>query len=96
MNWQTAGKEHSLVLSEGQLLLVKGKEAGDLKLYSTPLVLQFNDQEEQEYIVQLNKSAQDFSIYLSSFDLSLISHLSPLFINSKPRGYIKVVCFYIY
>jgi len=84
MNWQTAGKEHSLVLSEGQLLLVKGKEAGDLKLYSTPLVLQFNDQEEQEYIVQLNKSAQDFSIYLSSFDLSLISHLSPLFINSKP------------
>jgi len=83
MNWQTAGKDHSLVLSEGQLLLVKGKESGAFKLYSTPLVLQFNEQEEQEYIVQLNKSAHDFSIYLSSFDLSLISHLSPLFINSK-------------
>jgi uncharacterized protein (TIGR02099 family) len=83
INWQSKGKEHNLVLSEGQLLLIKGKEAESFKLYSTPLLLQFNQQEKQAYIVQLNKIAADFSIYLSVFDLSLISQLSPLFISTK-------------
>jgi uncharacterized protein (TIGR02099 family) len=83
INWQSKGKEHNLVLSEGQLLLIKGKEAESFKLYSTPLLLQFNQQEKQAYIVQLNKIAADFSIYLSAFDLSLISQLSPLFISTK-------------
>lgn len=83
VSWQTAGKEQSLVLGEGQLLLVKGKEPASFKLYSTPLLLQFNKQEKQEYIVQMNKTAHDFSIYLSAFDLALISQVSPLFIDSK-------------
>jgi uncharacterized protein (TIGR02099 family) len=82
-SWQTAGKEQSLVLGEGQLLLVKGKEPASFKLYSTPLLLQFNKQEKQEYIVQMNKTAEDFSIYLSAFDLALISQVSPLLIKTK-------------
>jgi uncharacterized protein (TIGR02099 family) len=83
INWQTEGKEHNLTLSEGQLLVVKGENNSSFKLYSTPLLLQFNAQEKQEYIVQMNKAAQDFSIYLSTFDLALISQVSPLFIETK-------------
>ncbi|PHR83447.1 MAG: TIGR02099 family protein [Colwellia sp.] len=83
ISWQTEGKEHNLALSEGQLLLVKGKQAESFKLFSTPLLLQFNKQEKQEYIVQLNKTADDFSIYLSAFDLALISQVSPLFISTQ-------------
>jgi uncharacterized protein (TIGR02099 family) len=75
--------QHNLTLSAGQLLLVKGKKPESYKLYSTPLSLQFNQEEVQEYIVQMNKTAQDFSIYLSSFDLALISKVSPLFISSQ-------------
>ena len=71
---------HKLTLSAGQLLLVKGQKAENFKLYSTPLLLQFDQEEAQEYIVQMNKTAQDFSIYLSSFDLALISQVSPLLI----------------
>jgi len=83
ISWQTEGQEHKLALSTGQLLLVKGKQPESFKLYSTPLLLQFNKQEKQEYIVQMNKTADDFSVYLSAFDLALISQVSPLFINTK-------------
>ncbi|WP_114327460.1 YhdP family protein [Candidatus Colwellia aromaticivorans] len=83
ISWQAAGKEHKLALSEGQLLLVKGKQPESFKLFSTPFLLQFNKQEKQEYIVQLNKTADDFSVYLSAFDLSLISQVSPLFISEQ-------------
>jgi uncharacterized protein (TIGR02099 family) len=83
ISWQTAGKEHNLALSEGQLLLVKGKDPSSFKLYSTPLLLQFNQQEKQAYTLQLNKTADDFSIYLSAFDLALISQVSPLFISTQ-------------
>jgi len=74
---------HTLALSAGQLLLVKGKKPTSFKLYSTPLLLQFNQEEKQEYIVQMNKTAQDYSFYLSSFDLALISQISPLFVDSQ-------------
>jgi uncharacterized protein (TIGR02099 family) len=83
ISWQTAGKEHNLVLSEGQLLLVKGKEAESFKLYSTPILLQFNQQEKKAFTIQLNKTVDDFSIYLSAFDLALISQVSPLFIHAQ-------------
>ena len=82
-NKQTHKVQHNLTLSSGQLLLVKGKRPASFKLYSTPLLLQFNQQDVQETIVQMNKTAEDFSIYLSSFDLALISQVSPLFISSK-------------
>jgi len=81
INWQAAGKKHHLALSEGQLLLVKGKQTESFELFSTPFFLQFNQQEKQEYIVQLNKTADDFSVYLSAFDLALISQVSPIFIT---------------
>tara|TARA_R110001592_G_scaffold6550_3_gene35233 strand:- start:2986 stop:7107 length:4122 start_codon:yes stop_codon:yes gene_type:complete len=77
---ETSQVRHKLTLSAGQLLLVKGQKAENFKLYSTPLLLQFDQEEAQEYIVQMNKTAQDFSIYLSSFDLALISQVSPLLI----------------
>ncbi|MDX2369919.1 MAG: YhdP family protein, partial [Colwellia sp.] len=83
ISWQTAGKKHNLALSEGQLLLVKDKQPESFKLFSTPLLLKFNKQEKQEYIVQLNKTAHDFSMYLSAFDLALISQISPLFISTQ-------------
>lgn len=87
IGWQSAGKAHNLSLSEGQLLLVKGKEVDSFKLYSTPLFLQFNKQEKQEYTVQLNKTTDGFSIYLSAFDLALISQVSPLFISNQDMRY---------
>ena len=91
MSWQSNNQfneegspaRHNLTLSAGQLLLVKGKKPASFKLYSTPMLLQFNQEEAQEYIVQMNKTAEDFSIYLSSFNLALISQVSPLFIGSK-------------
>lgn len=83
ISWQAAGKAHNLVLSAGQLLLVKGKQPESFKVFSTPLLWQLNEQEKQEYSVQLNKTAQDFSIYLSAFDLALISQVSPLFISTQ-------------
>jgi len=83
VNNQTDKLKHNLTLSAGQLLLVNGKEPSSLKLYSTPLLLQFNQQEVQETIVQVNKTSEDFSVYLSSVDLSLISQVSPLFLESE-------------
>ena len=82
VNSQTNNEQHNLSLSAGQLLLVKGKSPSSFKLYSTPLQLQFNQQKEQEYIVQIDKTSQDFLIYLSTFDLALISQVSPLFKGS--------------
>ena len=75
--------QHNLALSAGQLLLVKGKGSANFSLFSTPLLLKFNQQDVQEYTVQVNKTDQDFSVYLSSFDLALISQVSPLFISSN-------------
>jgi len=80
---QKGKAQHNLTLSAGQLLLVKGKQPASFKLYSTPLLLQFNQQDVLETILQINKTAEEFSIYLSSFDLALISQVSPLFIGSK-------------
>ena len=86
-NTQVATKNSSahnnLRLSAGQLLLVKGKKPESFKLYSTPMLIQFNQEEVQEYIVQMNKTEDDFSIYLSSFDLALISRVSPLFFGQQ-------------
>ncbi|MCW8833130.1 MAG: YhdP family protein [Colwellia sp.] len=83
INWQDKGVQHALTLSAGQLLMVKGKQPGSFKMYSTPLVMQFNQQDKQEYIVQMNKSATGFSVYLSAFDLALISQVSPLVITEQ-------------
>ena len=59
------------------------KEPESFKLYSTPLLLQFNQQVKQPYTLQLNKTTDDVSIYLSGFDLALISQVSPLFISTQ-------------
>jgi len=83
MSWQDKEGQHSLTVSAGQMLLVGGNSATDFKLFSTPLLMQFDQQDEQEYIVQMNKTAEGFSGYLSAFDLALISQLSPLFINEQ-------------
>lgn len=84
ISWQENPKQrHNLTLSAGQLLLVRGKKAASFKLFSTPLSLRFNQEKASEYTVQMNKAAQDFSVYLSSFNLALISKVSPLFIGSK-------------
>lgn len=80
ISWQDEKGQHNLSLSAGQLLLVKGKSLASFKLFSTPMNMEFNQQGEQEYIVQMNKTAAGFSIYLSAFDLALISQVSPLFI----------------
>ncbi len=85
VSWQDKKGQHSLTLSEGQLLLVKGKSPGSFKVFSTPLLMQFNQQDEQEYIVQMNKNSADFSVYLSAFDLALISQVSPLFISEQKK-----------
>ena len=78
-SWKTTDQNHDLVLSEGQILLVNGDEEDSFKLYTTPLLLQLDKQEKQEYVIQLNKSVNDFSLYLSTLDLVLISQISPLF-----------------
>ena len=72
-----------LRLSEGQLLLVKGKELDSFTLYSTPLTLKFNDSIVEEFTVQLDKTSEDYSVYLSSFDMALISKISPLLISDQ-------------
>jgi len=82
-NTKSSKLKHSLTLSSGQLLLVKGKTPTSFTLYSTPLLLQFDQQEVATTIVQLSHTAEDFSLYLSSFNLALISQVSPLFIHSK-------------
>jgi len=76
-------ERHNLTLSAGQLLLVKGKKAASFKLFSTPMFLQFDQEKVQKYIVQMNKTAQDLSIYLSSVDLALFSQVAPLFVGSQ-------------
>jgi uncharacterized protein (TIGR02099 family) len=81
VSWQGKSRQHSLALSSGQLLLVKGESSDDFTLFSTPLLMQFDQQDEQEFIVQINKEAHGFSAYLSAFDLALISQVSPLFIS---------------
>ncbi|MDO6486407.1 YhdP family protein [Colwellia sp. 6_MG-2023] len=78
-------KSHLLKLSAGQLLLVEGKEPESFKLYSTPMLLQLDTDAVEEYTVQMTKTAQEYYIYLSYLDLSLISHLSPLFIESPSK-----------
>ncbi|WP_159817556.1 YhdP family protein [Colwellia sp. 20A7] len=78
-------KSHLLKLSAGQLLLVEGKDPESFKLYSTPMLLQLDVDAVEEYTVQMTKTAQDYYIYLSYLDLSLISHLSPLFIESPSK-----------
>ena len=78
-------KSHLLKLSAGQLLLVEGNQPESFKLYSTPMLLQLDGNAVDEYTVQMTKTAQDYYIYLSSLDLSLISHLSPLFIESQSK-----------
>ena len=83
VSWKKSGKSHNLVLGEGELLLVKERESGSFNVFSTPLFLQLNKDEKQEYIFQMNKTVDDFSIYLSTFDLALISQVSPLFIHDK-------------
>lgn len=79
MKSKLSGEPHSLNSSAAQVLMVKGKAPSSFKLYTTPLKLQFDQQKEQEYIVQVNKTSAALSLYLSRFDLALISQVSPLF-----------------
>lgn len=71
---------HSLALSTGQLLLVKGQKTDSFKLFSTPLSFQFDQAQAQEFTIQLHKKPEELYLYLSSFDLDLISQVSPLLI----------------
>ena len=83
IDWQGKSGQQSLTLSSGQLLLVEGKKADSFKLFSTPLSMRFNQQNEQEYIVQMNKEEDEYSLYLSGVDLAMFSQISPLFITDK-------------
>lgn len=81
--WQGSDGQQSLALSSGQLLLVDGKEADSFKLFSTPLLMRFNQQDELEYTVQVNKGNDDYALYLSAVDLAMFSQISPLFIGDE-------------
>jgi len=83
IGWQGKNGQQSLTLSSGQLLLVEGKKADSLKLFSTPLLMRFNQEDEQEYIIQMNKINDSYALYLSGINLAMISQISPLFISDK-------------
>ncbi|MBL0711047.1 MAG: TIGR02099 family protein [Colwellia sp.] len=83
ISWQDNDKQHDLFLKAGQLLLVKEKKPDSFKLFSTPLSMQFDQQNEQAFIIQVNKDTAGFSGYLSAFDLALFSQVSPLFIKEQ-------------
>ena len=89
ISWQELSEEtdinHDLTLSAGQLLVVKGKQSDNLKLYSTPLTIQFDQAKSEEFIVQMQRSPEDFSVYISSFNLALLSQVSPLIIATKEQ-----------
>ena len=85
IHWQVEQESQSLKLGQGQLLLVKGREAKSFKLFSTPLSLQFNEQPEHKLKVMLSKKASDFSAYLSAIDLAFVGQLSPLFTNEPEQ-----------
>ena len=80
MHWQFEDKKQKLTLEQGQLLLVKGKTDQSLKLYSTPLSLQFNDDQPQQFTVMLAKQANDFSLHLSEIDVAMLAQLTPLIV----------------
>lgn len=80
MHWQFEDKKQKLTLDQGQLLLVKGKTDQSLKLYSTPLSLQFNDSQPQQFTVMLAKQANDFSLHLSEIDVAMLAQLTPLIV----------------
>ena len=73
---------HTLTLSSGQLLLVKGQQPAHFNIYSTPMSWQINEEPSEEFTLQISKSAQDYGVYLSALDLTLLSQLSPLFIHN--------------
>lgn len=75
--------EHKLALGNGQLLLIKDKQLGDFQVYSTPIQVQLNDGEVHEHTLQINKNPGEYELYLSFFDLSLISQLSPLLARTE-------------
>lgn len=83
MHWQLKDKKQQLTLDQGQLLLVKGKAERSFKLYSTPLSLQFNEQDSQQFTVMLAKKADDFSLHLSEIDLAMLAQLTPLIVAKK-------------
>jgi len=78
IQWLINQKQQKLSLGEGQLLLVKGKKAKSFRMFSTPLMLQFNEQPKQEFTVSMNKLNDMFSAYVSSVDLSLLGQIGPL------------------
>ncbi len=83
MHWQLENKKQQLTLEQGQLLLVKGKAERSFKLYSTPLSLQFNEQNSQTFSVMLAKQANDFSLHLSEIDVAMLSNLAPLIVEKQ-------------
>jgi len=84
MNWSFEQSQQQLTLEQGQMLLVKGKGERSFKLYSTPLSLKFNEQPSQDFTVMLAKKADDFSLYLSEMDVSMLAQLAPLIV-AKPE-----------
>jgi len=83
IHWQVNGENQRVFIGAGQLLLTKNKETTGFELYSTPLLLQFNQQQAQKYEVQAHNSPTGTFAYLSFFDLALISQLSPLLISDE-------------
>ncbi|PKG85270.1 TIGR02099 family protein [Colwellia sp. 75C3] len=83
MHWQVADNKQQLTLDQGQLLLVKGKTERSFKLYSTPLSLQFNDQESQKFSAMLAKQGDDFSLHLSEIDVAMLAQLTPLIVAKQ-------------
>jgi len=93
INWLYQQQPQQLSLGIGQLLLTQNlssqsslqkfpKESSKQFAFSTTaLNLQFNDHEKQKIIIQASQKGRNYSAYLSSLDLSLISQLTPLFSN---------------
>ncbi len=83
IHWQLEDKNQKLALEQGQLLLVTGKAERSFNLYSTPLSLQFNDQQSQEFSVMLAKQANDFSLHLSEIDIAMLAQFTPLIVAKQ-------------
>lgn len=83
IHWYIKESKQKLSLGEGQLLLVKGKKPNSFRMFSTPLLLQFNQQEKQEFTVSANQESEYFSAFISALDLSLLGQLGPLVVEEQ-------------
>lgn len=83
MSWFFEKSKQQLSLDAGEVLLERGDEPETLNLYSTPLSLTLNDEPAQSFTVQLSKAIDNFSVYVSEIDLSMLASLTPLIVAEE-------------